>query len=94
MERDDEIGTLARALEDLRKAANRSENHAERLQRTMNSRVIDQTRQINAMLQRAERAVWIDPLTRLGNRRLLEDRLEKNFELDRPIKERRPPKRR
>ena len=49
----------------------------------MNSRVADQTRQINAMLKRAERAVWIDPLTRLGNRSLLEDRLEKVFEAQR-----------
>lgn len=46
------------------------------LKRTMDSRVAHQTRQIEAMLKRAERQAWIDPLTGLGNRRLLNDRLE------------------
>ena len=80
VQRNDGIGTVARAIERLLKRANRSEDQAERLEETMNSRVADHTRQINAVLQQAERAVWIDPLTRLGNRRLLEDRLEKVFE--------------
>ncbi len=80
VERNDEIGAIARALEGLRRKVNRSEGQVERLERTMDSRVKDQTRQINAMLRRAERAAWIDPLTKLGNRRLLEDRLERVFE--------------
>jgi len=46
------------------------------LKRTMDARVAEQTRQIESMLKRAEAEAWIDPLTRLGNRRLLEDRLE------------------
>jgi len=80
VDRNDEIGVIARALEGLRRKVNRSEGQVERLERTMDSRVKDQTRQINAMLRRAERAAWIDPLTKLGNRRLLEDRLERVLE--------------
>lgn len=79
-ERNDEIGVVAQAIERLIKKVDRSEGRVERLERTMNSRVMDQTRRINAMLQRAERAAWVDPLTKVGSRRLLDDRLEKIFE--------------
>ncbi|MCK4660233.1 MAG: diguanylate cyclase [Phycisphaerae bacterium] len=79
VERDDEIGHVARTIRDLIRHLERSEGHTERLEQTMHSRVNDQTRRINVMLQRAERASWVDPLTRLGNRRLLEERLERIF---------------
>jgi diguanylate cyclase (GGDEF)-like protein len=77
--RADEIGAVARVVSDLRHDLRLAEERTQRLERTMHSRVQDQTRQINAQLQRAERAAWIDPLTRLGNRRLLADRLEQIF---------------
>lgn len=50
------------------------------LKRTLDARVTYQTRQIESMLKRAEREAWIDPLTKLGNRRLLDDRLASLFE--------------
>jgi len=50
------------------------------LKRTMDARVTHQTRQIESMLKRAEREAWIDPLTKLGNRRLLDDRLASLFQ--------------
>lgn len=47
-----------------------------RMERTLDERVADQTRAIENLLTKAEQEAWIDPLTQLGNRRLLEDRLE------------------
>jgi len=80
VERNDEIGAVARAMETLASMVSRSEERATHLERSMNSRVMDQTRQINAELRRAERNIWIDSLTKLGNRRLLNDRLEDIFQ--------------
>ncbi len=66
---------VARMLDDHRRNLSR----VGQLERTMDFQVAQRTRQIQAMLTRAERKAWIDPLTRLGNRRLLDDRLEELF---------------
>ncbi|MEE9294792.1 MAG: diguanylate cyclase [Phycisphaerae bacterium] len=74
--RDDELGRLARAIERALDDRERSRDRVDVLERIMDQRVAARTRQIQAMLAQAERQAWIDPLTRLGNRRLLDDRLE------------------
>lgn len=69
------FGRLANGVARLIEDARRSRARASRLKRTMDARVTHETREIEAMLRRAEREAWFDPLTRLGNRRLLDDRL-------------------
>lgn len=74
-----EFRQLARDIEELIDDNKTSHARLRQLKRTMDARVAHQTRHIQAMLKRAERQAWIDPLTKLGNRRLLEDRLEGIF---------------
>ena len=69
------FGRLANGVARLIEDARRSRARACLLKRTMDARVTHETREIEAMLRRAEREAWLDPLTRLGNRRLLDDRL-------------------
>jgi diguanylate cyclase (GGDEF)-like protein len=71
--RDDEIGALARALADMHMSLDEWRERAVRLERSMNHRVASETQRVARELQLARRAIWIDPLTQLGNRQLLED---------------------
>lgn len=78
--RDDEFGAMARNIAALiRETESTKLNHG-RLERSVDAQVASRTRQIQGMLKKAERQAWIDPLTKLGNRRLLDDRLEALFE--------------
>lgn len=78
-DRDDELGGIARGTKEIIAELCDARARLERLQRSLDSRVAERTREIKAMLKDAQRQVWVDPLTRLGNRRLLEDRLEALF---------------
>ncbi len=77
--RRDEIGDLARALADMRLDLDQWQGRATRLQRSVDDRVADQTRKITRELRQAEKKIWTDPLTRLGNRRLFDDKFEEIF---------------
>ncbi len=78
--RPDEFGQLARNVDRILNEWHTHRARAGRLERTLDQRVAQQTRQIESMLEKAEREAWIDPLTSLGNRRLLNDRLGPIFE--------------
>lgn len=74
-DRPDEIGDLARTLHQMRSQLRSWRQRATHLERRFSDRVARETRQISRELARAEKEVWTDSLTRLGNRRLLNDKL-------------------
>jgi diguanylate cyclase (GGDEF)-like protein len=78
--RGDEIGVLATCLLSLAAEGEDSASHVKQLKRTMDSAIADRTRKIGTLLRQAEKKSWIDPLTRLGNRRLMDERLGELFE--------------
>lgn len=73
--RTDEWGVLARRMAELCNDADRLRSHAEHVERRMESRLAEKTREIMQDLHRAQREAWQDPLTGVHNRRLLEDKL-------------------
>ena len=79
LQREDDLGVISRALRDLTKqsVAARVENHS--LQRRMNDRIEQSTTRATAQLQRQAMS---DPLTGLGNRRLLDQELAGEFQSD------------
>ncbi len=81
--RADEIGRIARAVEELRWGLGQWRDRAVKLQGTVDSRVAAETRAIALALKRAQRQIWTDSLTRLSNRRLLDERLGEIFEAQR-----------
>jgi diguanylate cyclase (GGDEF)-like protein len=72
IEQDDEIGDLSRAVHGLASEALARRQHTRLLHRRMDRRIQRETRRATADL---ERQVTTDPLTGLGNRRALEQRL-------------------
>ena len=75
-DRADEIGELARVLLDLNMDIEEWRGRTTELKVNMSRRVDSRTAQITKELSQAQRKAWTDPLTRLGNRRLLEDRFD------------------
>jgi diguanylate cyclase (GGDEF)-like protein len=80
VDRDDEIGRLARAFRHVQGGLDEWRQRATRLERTMDRRVNAETRRINAELKRVERKAWTDPLTGLANRRLFDEKLPDIFD--------------
>jgi diguanylate cyclase (GGDEF)-like protein len=78
-DRDDEIGDLARTLSEMHMSLEEWRDRAIRLERTVNQRVASETQRVSRELQQAKRTIWSDALTQLGNRRMLEDRLDDMF---------------
>jgi diguanylate cyclase (GGDEF)-like protein len=78
-ERDDEIGEVARVMAELRQSLEDSRQRMTHLESTMRDQVSAETSSIMRQLQRVERKSWTDPLTRLGNRRLFDDKFEEIF---------------
>jgi len=72
VDREDEIGTVARVLSGMHDELEEWRNRAVKLERSVDSRVAAATKRVASELQRAESQVYTDPLTGLGNRRLLE----------------------
>jgi diguanylate cyclase (GGDEF)-like protein len=72
--RPDEIGRLARTLAEMHVDLEEWRKRVARLERSMDDRVTAETRRIMKELRAARLEVWTDPLTRLGNRRMLDDR--------------------
>ncbi|MHC4233758.1 MAG: GGDEF domain-containing protein [Planctomycetota bacterium] len=82
-DRDDELGGIARGTGEIIAELCDARARLDRLQHSLDSRVAERTREIKGLLKDAQRQVWLDPLTRLGNRRLLDDRLEALFRAQR-----------
>jgi diguanylate cyclase (GGDEF)-like protein len=78
-QRNDELGRIAARLHETTVEMSRACDRAMRLERSLDRRVIDQTRDVHTALKRTEKQVWTDALTQLGNRRALDDRLEGLF---------------
>ncbi|MCH7813323.1 MAG: GGDEF domain-containing protein [Planctomycetes bacterium] len=77
--RADELGGIARRTEEVVTELATAQNQLQQLQSSLDSKVAERTREIHAMLMNAQQQAWIDALTLLGNRRLLDDRLEAVF---------------
>lgn len=80
IDRSDEFGKIARIAESMLVEMRQLREEVDDLHKTVDTRVADQTRAINQQLKSAQRQVWQDSLTGLGNRRLLDERLEQVFE--------------
>ncbi len=79
VDRDDEIGRLARAFRHVQGDLHEWRERATRLERSIDRRVNAETRRIHAELKRVERKAWTDPLTGLANRRLFDEKLADIF---------------
>ncbi len=75
-----EIGALAKTLADLETDLEQWRARSDRLQHDFAARVQSETARITRELRRTERKAWTDPLTRLSNRQMLDDKLAEIFE--------------
>ena len=80
VERSDELGIIARHLHELCAKLEAAHQHADRLEKSIDTVVTRETKHISRLLRRAERDAEIDPLTRLANRRFIEERLKGLFD--------------
>ena len=78
--RRDELGVIARAVLELYGKAHQYQERAHRIERSLDSRVADETRRIQRDMKKIEREAWRDPLTGVHNRRMLDDRFAAIFE--------------
>lgn len=78
--RSDEIGELARVLASLHLDLDEWQQRVTQLERSVNDRVAAETQRITRELKQAEKKVWTDPLTKLGNRRLLDEKFAAIFQ--------------
>lgn len=83
VERPDDVGRMARVCADAHDQLLVLRGESAELKRDIDHRVAERVRQVDALLQRAEKEVWVDALTGLANRRLLDEQLEKVFERQR-----------
>lgn len=86
LDRSDEIGDLARMLSSLHMDIEEWRSRAVRLENSIDDRVAHATERITRELKSAQKKIWTDPLTRLGNRRLLDDKFAEIFEAQRASK--------
>ncbi len=82
-ERGDEWGSIATGLVECERAASIWRDRASQVERRMETALAHQTRQITQDLQRMRREAWIDPLTGVKNRRLMEEKLPQIFSAQR-----------
>jgi len=75
----DEIGALARLLQEVNGGLDEWRERVASLEASMDRRVQDETHDVKLKLRQVERKAWLDPLTRLGNRRLLEEKFAAVF---------------
>jgi diguanylate cyclase (GGDEF)-like protein len=73
-ERRDELGELARAMQELHQDLHAWRRHAEQVERRMESQIAEKTRRITYDLKRIQREAWRDPLTGVNNRRMLDEK--------------------
>lgn len=78
--RQDELGAIARCILELYGRANKFQEQAHRIERSLDSRVADETRRIQLDMKKIEREAWRDPLTGVNNRRMLDEKFDAIFE--------------
>lgn len=86
-ERSDEIGALARLLADMNDGLDQWRSRVAHLEASVDRRVRDETWKVTLRLRQVEQKAWIDPLTKLANRRLLDEKLPRLFSEQREAKE-------
>jgi len=77
--RDDELGAIARSLEGLQEEIEEWRGRAELIERRMDSKIAAETQRISRELRRVQREAWLDPLTRVNNRRLFDEKFASIF---------------
>jgi len=75
----DEIAALARLLEEAHGGVEEWRERAANLEASLERRVERQTQTVTQQLRQVERKAWIDSLTRLGNRRMLDEKFAQVF---------------
>jgi diguanylate cyclase (GGDEF)-like protein len=70
-----ELGELSRWVHDLKDEAFHWRGQAERVERRMALQLASQTREISRDLRKFQREAWLDSLTRVKNRRFLDEQL-------------------
>ena len=75
-----EIGDLAKALTDLHVDIEQWRQRSDRMQHDFAVRIQTETARMTRELRQTQRNAWTDPLTRLGNRRLLDEKLGEIFQ--------------
>ena len=70
-----ELGELTRCVNGLKEEAFHWRGQAERVERRMALQLASQTREISRDLRKFQREAWLDPLTRVKNRRFLDEQL-------------------
>jgi len=83
--RKDEIGDLARVLNRMHMAYQESREQADNLEQTASHRMASAVEEVIHELHRVEKKIWSDPLTNLGNRRLLDEKFQEIIETQRMI---------
>jgi len=80
VERDDELGGIARNLVRLHQRLAQAENRVQVIEKDAQVRVADKTRRVEIMLRQAQKSTWLDSLTKLYNRRFLDEKLQSLFD--------------
>lgn len=77
--RRDEWGKIARCIDDLRAEVGNVRDHVERIERRADQQIAEETRRIARDIQRLELQSSLDPLTKLMNRRVFDEKLPAIF---------------
>jgi len=75
-----EFSRILKTLQDLQSEVILWRDRARELERLLDQRIAEQTRQISRALHQTRRQIWEDPLTGLYNRRMLEDNAAQIFD--------------
>lgn len=78
-----ELGKIAERLVSLQGALSDWRTRAQSTERRMDQHVAEETQRISRALNRMRRETWLDPLTRVNNRRFLEDEFKTIFDAQR-----------
>jgi diguanylate cyclase (GGDEF)-like protein len=84
-QRRDAIGRIARSLFSLRRQVQSWHEKATQLEQSVEKRVAAQTHHISVARKKAERQLWLDPLTGLTSRRFIDEKLPRVFDAQRDI---------
>jgi diguanylate cyclase len=79
LERQDELGAIARTLVGLQENLSEWRERAELIERRVDSQIAAETQRITRELRRALKKAYLDPLTGISNRRLLEEKFPSIF---------------